>query len=168
MLQPARHRTWAPRGETPIQHVSARHDRRVSVIGALFLTPKQRQLGFAFHALQETVKTHDIIWFLTAMHRHFRHKVILVWDRLNPHRSAAKWFNEKHPDWFQFEWLPPYAPELNPVEQCWAHSKRVDLANYCPHAVDELEATARRALNAKRSNQRLLRSWFAHAKLNLP
>jgi len=167
MLQPVRRRTWAPSGKTPIQSVATRHHRRVSVIGALSLSPGQQRLGFYFQALPESAKTEDFIWFLTAMHHHFRRKIILVWDRLNAHRSAAAWFEEHHPDWFQFELLPAYAPELNPVEQCWTHTKYGELANYCPEDVDELEQTVAGNLAGKRTNQQLMRSWFAHAKLEL-
>ncbi len=167
MLQPVRRRTWAPSGKTPVQSVSARHHRRVSVIGALSLSVRQQRLGFYFQALPETAKTEDFIWFLTEMHRHFRRKIILVWDRLNAHRSAAAWFEKQHPDWFQFEWLPAYAPELNPVEQCWTHTKYGELANYCPEDVDELEQTVTNKLAGKQTNQQLMRSWFAHAKLKI-
>ncbi|MFD0533248.1 hypothetical protein ACFQY7_05095 [Actinomadura luteofluorescens] len=33
--------------------------------------------------------------------------------------------------------MPPYAPELNPVESVWAHLKR-SLANPAKHAIDQL------------------------------
>ena len=168
MLQPVRRRTWAPSGQTPIQRTSARHYRRVSVIGAISLSPKRQHLGFFFQAMQTTVKKEDIIEFLTELHRHLRRKVILVWDRLNPHRSAAKWFEKHHPNWFRFEWLPPYAPELNPLEQCWSHTKYSELANYCPLDVDELAGNVNKVLKGRKNKQQLMRSWFAHAKLKLP
>ena len=38
--------------------------------------------------------------------------------------------------------LPPYAPELNPVEYLWAWLKRHALANFCPDGLTELAATA--------------------------
>ena len=30
------------------------------------------------------------------------------------------------------EYLPPYAPELNPVEYIWAYWKQHELPNVCP------------------------------------
>jgi hypothetical protein len=42
-----------------------------------------------------------MIWFLTQMHHHFQHKVILVWDRYSVHRAAARYFQRHHPGWFQ-------------------------------------------------------------------
>ena len=35
--------------------------------------------------------------------------------------------------------LPAYAPELNPVEQCWNHTKYADLANFIPDDLDHLQ-----------------------------
>ena len=32
----------------------------------------------------------------------------------------------------QLEFLPPYAPELNPVEYLWAHWKQREMPNFCP------------------------------------
>ena len=55
-------------------------------------------------------------------------------------RSAAA----HRPDWIQFEWLPAYAPELNPVEQCWNRTKYSDLPNFIPDDIDHL-GTAKRS-----------------------
>jgi len=44
----------------------------------------------------------------------------------------------KHPDWFETEWLPAYAPELNPAEMLWNHTKYADLANFIPEDVNDL------------------------------
>ena len=32
----------------------------------------------------------------------------------------------------EIEYLPPYAPELNPVEYIWAHCKHHELPKDCP------------------------------------
>lgn len=47
MLQPLVRRTWAPRGQTPIQYNSDRHDR-LSVISALTVAPVRQRLGVYF------------------------------------------------------------------------------------------------------------------------
>ena len=132
MLQPVRRRTWAPAGHTPVQKAWDRHDR-LSGIGAVTLTPALRRLAFYFQLLDHNVKAEDLIWFLTEMHRHIGRKIILVWDRWNVHRSVTAYFRTHHPDWFQFEELPAYSPELNPVEQCWNHTKYADPARNGSH-----------------------------------
>jgi putative transposase len=124
-------------------------------------------VSFYFQLTESNVQTDQIIWFLVQMHRHLRRKVIIVWDNLNPHRSAAAWFGQHRPDWFRFEWLPAYSPELNPVEGCWSHSKYHDLGNYCANDIDQLYKTVRKSLAVKRDNQPLINSWFDHAGLTL-
>jgi putative transposase len=56
----------------------------------------------------------------------------------------------------RLEWLPPYAPELNPVEQLWNHLKYAKLANFAPDDISLLDQTARKQLHRiKRSPNRL-------------
>ena len=53
---------------------------------------------------------------------------MLVWDNLNTHVSATMTELIAARDWLTVYRLPPYAHELNPVEQVWSHLKR-SLAN---------------------------------------
>jgi transposase len=48
----------------------------------------------------------------------------------------------------QIAFLPPYAPDLNPVEYLWAWLKRHAPANYCPGHLRELQTTARHKLRS--------------------
>lgn len=166
MLQPVRRRTWALAGHTPIQRAWDRHDR-ISGIGAVTLTPRLRRLAFYFQLLPHNVKAEDLIWFLTEMHRHIGRKTILVWDRWNVHRSVTKYFEEHHPDWFQFELLPAYSPELNPVEQCWKHAKYDHLANFVPQDLNDLQTEATATLESFHDDQDFLRATFGYCQLRL-
>jgi len=166
MLQPVRRRTWAPSGQTPIQDAWDRHDR-LSAIAFIGVSPLRRRLSLYFQLVPQNVDTFHTVWLLRELHRHFRRKVILVWDRWSVHRAAAAYFEEHHPDWFQFEWLPPYAPELNPVEQCWNHTKYSDLPNFIPDDLDDLESAVCGSMTEQQEDQALLRSFFAYAKLPL-
>jgi transposase len=166
MLQPVRRSTWAPSGKTPQQDAWDRHDR-LSVIGLIGISPLRRRLSLYFTFQPENVQTEHMVWLLRQLHYHYRSKVILVWDRLRVHLSAAACFEEHHPDWFQFEWLPAYSPELNPVEQCWNHTKYADLPNFIPDDVDHLGTAVHESMLEQREDQRLLRSHFAYAKLPL-
>jgi len=166
MLQPLRRRTWAPRGDTPLQYAWDRHDR-LSALGALTVSPQGRHLGLYFQLLPHNVHAEDMVWFLTQMHRHFRGEVIIVWDQSSVHRSAAAYFKRRHPGWFQFEWLPSYAPELNPIEQCWNHTKYHDLPNFIPKNVRHLKRAVSKAINIQSRDRQLLRSFFAYSRLRL-
>jgi transposase len=166
MLQPVRRRTWAPAGKTPLQQAWDRHDR-LSVVSTLTVSPGRRRLGYFFSIWPHNITTEEMVWFLVQMHRHFRRRVILVWDRWNVHRSAAAYFEKHHPDWFQFEWLPAYAPELNPVEPSWGHTKYGELANFIPDDVSQLQPAVEQSLQRKRDSQNLLRSFVSYAQLPL-
>ncbi|ALE38072.1 hypothetical protein LIH_14195 [Leptospira interrogans serovar Hardjo-prajitno] len=44
-----------------------------------------------------------------------RKKILLIWDNLSVHKSkAVNVFLQQHTKRFRVEFLPPYAPELNP------------------------------------------------------
>jgi len=166
MLPPVRRRTWAPSGQTPIQHAWDRHDR-LSAIGTVTVSPRRRRLGLYFRVQPRNVAGEDLVSFVEQLHRHLRRNILLVWDRSGPHRSAARQLLKKHSHWLTIEWLPPYAPELNPQEECWNHTKYIDLANFIPEDVDDLYEAVRTSISQQRSNPALLRSFFEYAKLKL-
>ena len=50
-------------------------------------------------------------------------KLLIIWDRLQAHRSRlVRDYVDTEGGDIQLEFLPPYAPELNPVEYLWALS----------------------------------------------
>ena len=66
-----------------------------------------------------------------------------------------------------FEYLPGYAPELNPVEQVWSHSKHGELANYAAKDVGQLFCVVFGSPYWKRRRHDLLANFFSHAGLRL-
>lgn len=54
----------------------------------------------------------------------------------------------KHKATIQVEWLPSYAPQLNPAEGVWSWSKSGDLKNHAPHDVYQLRDTSMVLLSA--------------------
>lgn len=164
MLEPVRRRTWAPCGQTPVQYAWDRHDR-LSVISAITLSCTRRRVGLYFRLQRENVCAEDLVSFVRQLHRRLGRPITLVWDRSGPHRRAAKLLLDDEPTWLRIEWLPPYAPDLNPTEQCWNHSKNVDLGNYLPDNTEQLSAAVRKSFTQQRNNQPLLRSFFQTAQL---
>lgn len=165
MLQPVVRSTWAPRGQTPIHYSWDRHDR-VSVIGALTLAPQQRRISVYFTYQYENIVTGDVMFFLKHLHQQLRRNLILICDRWSVHRSAVKRLQQKH-TWLKVEWLPPYAPDLNPVEAMWSYTKHCDLANYIPDDITELEDSVLDSLAAQHHDKRLKQSYFRKAQLQL-
>jgi len=166
MLQPTVRRTWSPRGQTPI-HYSWDRRERLSVISAITVSPKRRRLGLYFQLFDHNLTADETEPFVAAVLGHFPRGIILVWDRWMVHRSAARRLQERFPRRIHIEWLPAYAPELNPTEQVWNRSKYTDLANFIPQDVEHLATALRRSLRHTRSQQGLLRSFFQRAKLTL-
>jgi len=166
MLQPSRRRTWAPRGKTPVQYAWDRHDR-LSAISTITVSPRRRKIGMYFRVQQHNVCAEDLVGIVRQLHGLLAGPIILVWDRSGPHRKAARLLLQDKPAWLRIEWLPPYAPDLNPTEQCWNHAKHSDLANFLPDDTDELKQAVRDSFSGQRSNQKLLRSYFKTAQLRL-
>jgi len=136
-------------------------------VSALTVSPLQHRIGLYFKIHRRNISSEDVSSFVLSVMRHLRRKIILVLDSWSVHKGAVNRLLESHRDSIDVEWLPTYAPELNPVEQVWNHTKFGELANYIPEDLDELSFEVEESMVGKRSNQSLLRSFFKHAGLDL-
>jgi hypothetical protein len=166
LLQPVNRRTWAPRGETPVQYASARHDR-LSAIGAITLSPERRRINTYWQFYKSNVVATDVVAFLRALHRQCGRKLIVVLDRFNVHRKAVRLLEEQAAGWLTVQWLPAYAPDLNPVEAMRSCTKYGDLANYVPGDLEELEDAAIDSLISQYGHNPTKHSYFKTAKLTI-
>lgn len=166
MLQPLNRRTWAITGTRPKQIVSQRRDR-LSVIGNLSISPRRWLVQPAFRIHDHNIRTAHVVDYLRALHRQHRRPLIVVLDRLNVHRAAVKQLHAAGVNWLRAEWLPPYAPDLNPVEGLWSHAKYSALANFVPDGVTHLYDAVIEAVGDTHFNQPLLKSFFQTAQLKL-
>ena len=162
MLQPTVRRTWAPIGQTPVHRSWDRHDR-LSAISAVTVSPKRKHLGLYFDILDHNVKTDDFEQFIVSLKRRVGGPMTLVMDRYQVHRSAAKRLKARYGRGIVIEWLPAYAPELNPDEQVWNRAKHVDMANFIPDDVLSLGGAAAEPFRHTRRQQGLVRSFCHHA-----
>ena len=162
MLQPLVRRTWAPEGQTPVMYSWDRHDR-LSVIAGLSLSPRRHRIGLYFAVHDKNVKAEEAEEFLRQVQRLLGKKLIVVMDRWAVHRKVARMLagDER----FRIEWLPPYAPDLNPVEHVWNHTKYGDLANFVPDDLLDLELELECSIDQTRKRPELLRSFFHAAEL---
>jgi transposase len=125
-------------------------------------------LGFSFRLYSHNIQTPDMLAFLRLLHRHLRRPLIFVLDRWSGHRAVVARLVAKCPPWLvAVSWLPAYAPELNPVEQVWNHTKYKELANYLPDHLAALHEAVGFSLASQHFQQTLLRSCFGYAKLQL-
>lgn len=166
MLQPVNRRTWAPEGCTPVQRSWDRRDR-LSVIGAVILSPTRTHVGCCFDVQRKNVKTDDVVGFFRRLRKKVRRPLVVVWDRWSVHRSAERQITEKGWKAIEFEYLPAYCPELNPVEAMWSHAKYAKLANYAPDDVDQLDDAVHESLTSQARDHRLKLSFFKTAQLRL-
>jgi transposase len=157
--RPRRYRTWAPRGETPVLQYHFRWK-------TLSLAAGMTWHNFYFKLYPKAMKAPEIIDFLKHLMRHLRRPLLVIWDGLPGHRSAAvRDFVAAHGHQLTLERLPGYAPELNPVEHLWAHLKKHEIPNLCPRDLWELSTEARAALRRMRRRPTLVIAFWKQAAL---
>ncbi len=166
MLQPVCRRTWAPRGQTPLLRQWDRRDQ-LSAISALTVAPRRRRYGLYWALQRQNIRSAAVLHFLRALRRHLPHGFTLIWDRHRPHRVACVTTWLARQPRIVVEWLPAYAPELNPVEAVWSHTKYGDLANFAPGNLGHLEGSVLEALTAARGERTLLAGFIRAAGLEL-
>jgi len=123
--------------------------------------------NFYFRLYKGTVKTAEVVDFLQALLRHIPGPLLIVWDRLSAHRSRiTRDFIAAQNGRLWVEYLPGYAPELNPVEYIWAYWKQHALPNVCSRDYWALDQTARRTLKKMRRRPRLITAFWHKAELS--
>jgi hypothetical protein len=173
-LRPPRARTWARRGHTPVVTVSGKGSGRVSVAGLVCLKPGAR--SHLFYRIRvhrgrkgerRSMSEADYAGLITAAHHQLHAPVILIWDNLNTHISAAmRGFTESHRDWLTVVQLPSYAPDLNPAEGAWANMKN-GLGNLAASNLGQLAAIVRNRLKRIQYRPALIDGFLAQTGLTL-
>ena len=137
------------------------------MISAVTLAPRKRRLGLYWDMQAANYTTGPVKAFVEAVQRRLGRPILLIWDRLGAHRSAARQWREEGNDRIAVAFLPAYAPDLNPAEQVWGHTKWSDLANFLPAGLEELGAAIDGSLGALACEPHLLRSFFKASGLTL-
>jgi transposase len=167
LMSPNVRGTWALIGRGAELDCSTRHHRKVSCIGALSISPSRRpHLNLRFHTTK-SIRQEQVLEFLSELRRQLRGKIIVIWDNLQAHRSrlVGAWVR-RHPS-VCLEFLPGYAPELNPIEGVWGYSKNNPLANFCPMHVKELHAKVYRETRKVSRRRALLKSFVKMTPLKI-
>ena len=152
-------RSWVPHGQTPVLAFNFNW-WKLSVSVGLTLR------NFYFRLDPGVIRQAEVIDFLKALVRHIDQPLLIVWDRLPAHRSRlVREFIELSEEHIVTEYLPPYAPELNPVEYIWTCWKQHELPNVCPKDCGELSRCARRALRRMQRKPRLITAFWKQSSL---
>jgi transposase len=162
-LLPGRVKTYAPEGHTPILRVRHTHDH-LSVMGGI--TPTGR---ISVLVRQESLNGMHSIEFLRHLIRYFGHRLLVIWDGSPIHRRAAvkEFLATPVGCGVRVEHLPPYAPDLNPLEATWQHLKHVELRNVTCLDLEELHLELHLAVGRLRNKRHLIRSFFGEAGLEI-
>jgi len=156
-MSPLVRRTLAPRGKTPVLRPKTKHREKVSVVAALSISPQRHHLGLYWRTYpRKYVNSQGAAEFLRYLLQHLRGAVIVVWDGGQMHRGKP--IEQILADFprLKLKRLPPYAPELNPVEYLWNHLKYGKLPNFVPDDVFQLDTVLNHKLHvARKSPQRL-------------
>jgi putative transposase len=152
--------------------VTGGHNSRVSLAALIAIKPgcrprliyrvhrargKDRRKGFAEKGYAE---------LLDAAHQQLGGPLVVIWDNLNTHTSAAMTGLIAARDWLTVFQLPPYAHELNPVEMVWSHLKR-SLANLAKRNLTQLTALVKTRLRRMQYRPALLEGFLAGTGLDL-
>lgn len=132
-LKGVRRRTWAIRGVTPLVTLPANWEK-LSTIGAI-----TSEGHFFQNTTLGAIRSGDVIRFFRHLLRHIQSEIVIVLDNAGIHRAKiVQAFVETH-ERLSLVYLPPYAPELNPIELVWAYVKRNVLGNFCARSVTVLK-----------------------------
>ena len=116
---------------------------------------------------QEALNGLHTIEFLKHLIRHVGSRLLVIWDGSPIHRRAAveEFLASDTGRGLRVERLPPYAPDLNPVEGAWQHLKHVEMRNLVCLDVEELHLELHLAFGRLRQKPRVIRSFFVGAGL---
>ncbi|ULH17318.1 IS630 family transposase (plasmid) [Deinococcus sp. KNUC1210] len=146
-LKPTMAYSWAPRGETPIIFGKTSWST-LSTIGGIATSGH-----FLQHTSPGSIKGPQVITFLTHVLRHIPGRVTVLLDHAAIHKTKALHAFVQTQTRLSITYLPPYAPELNPVERVWAYVKQQILANFCPENVSQLKCRLTFAWQRVRTRQ---------------
>lgn len=167
-MTPTVRTSQAPVGQTPVLAHRVAHREKVSVAASLWKTQRRNQVRLHYWTYPNTyITAEDYADYLRdLMQERFRGQpVLLLHDEGHMHWGEP--IEEVLEDfpllWLEF--MPTYAPELNPVEAVWNHLKCDQLANFAPIDALHLATVLNLALLPLHDDQARLQSFLAASPL---
>jgi putative transposase len=170
LMAPLVKRTWALRGHRPVLLQKGKHREKVSLAMALWLSPQRDRLGMIYQTLVNGYFNNEqVAGFLESVAREIPDRIVVLWDGGTMHEGdpIRSEINRLRPR-LSVEWLPPWAPMLDPVEQIFSWLKYGRLPNYCPQDARELNKMVFAELNTIYQDQECLRNFWHASDLPLP
>jgi transposase len=112
---------WSKKGCQPLIQVTQRRKERLTGMGSLNYETGQMTVTFETSGNYKTFKKH-LKKVLRVYAKHS--KIIMVVDNVRFHHAILlKQWLQKH-NRIELVYLPPYSPELNPVERAWWYMRK--------------------------------------------
>ncbi|GAA5060832.1 hypothetical protein GCM10023336_37730 [Streptomyces similanensis] len=173
-MTPPHTKTWSQRGRTPVLRVRGRSRRRVSIAALTCYKPGYRSRLIYWPRRDDgrrdgrkSFSWRDYRDLLIAAHQQLGGPIILVWDNLNVHKAAGLREFAASRDWLTIYYLPPYAPDLNPVEGIWSLLRRGWLSNVAFSTPEHLVQRIRRGLRHIQYSSDLIDGCLAETGLTI-
>ena len=130
--------------------------KSISVFGAVRIRD-----GRLVHQLEKTFNACTFQAFLVQLirHHHKNRKMIVIVDNARWHHAKyLKPWLHKHRDKLKLDFMPPYSPDLNPIERVWKLTRRLCTHNHYFPVLEELLGVVKNQLHQwQRSNETLRR-----------
>ncbi len=149
--------TWSPKGKTPVVRTTGARFS-LNIIGAI-----SPQGEFRFMLYEKSMNAQRFIEFLKRLLNDEPRRIFLIVDGHPVHCSrAVKKFVESTQGRLELHFLPPYSPEVNPIEQVWNHAKNHRIGKQVITGPDQLKKLVLSTLwNLQRSAD-IVRGFFRH------
>jgi len=169
-MAPLVRRSWSVRGQPPRMKQKVSHREKVSVAGALWLTPLRNRLGLSFQTIVNGYFNNEAVaGFYGDVLEHLNGPAITIWDGGSMHKGdPIRELQQRYPRRLALERLPAQASELMPLEQVWTWLKYDRLCNFPPQNANQLNVAIFAELNTIREDQERLQNFFHASDLPLP
>jgi len=128
-------RIWFPKGEKP-KRAFFWCNKKLTVFGALTSSSKfyynffNSQNSFTFSIFLENL----FAWLEPNK------KYVFILDNAGFHKTnIVKDLFDEHKGWITVEFIPPYSPELNPIETCWKVTKNAVTRSQYFKTIDSMQ-----------------------------
>lgn len=131
-------RMWALKGQQP-EILSKPGRLKIGYFGAVNPATGELFVGTAYTFNSLTYQV--FLDAFMAKHGKDGKRILLVIDNASWHKRAARKLAIEQPERFNVLFLPPYSPDLNPIERLWRLTRRVCTHNKYFNWLDDLAAT---------------------------
>lgn len=146
---------WAPRGERLYDHVPRNRGTVTTMLGALTIGGLE-----AVMTIEGSTNSNVFHAFITeVLAPRLNKDDVIVLDNVSAHKNLkTKEFLENLGVTMLF--LPPYSPDMNPIEECWSKVKEM-LRRVSARTITTLDQAVAAAADAVKPEDAA--GWFAHA-----